>query len=255
MAKLVSILLLPFGAMGFGSSIRWQHTGTNHHTRYLAMGLGEFAVELEKPLGIILEERMVGGKGGGVRVESMSPGGAAALNGMVSPGDVLLSVGGKDVSTSSFDTAMETLIEAPPGKIRMTMGDGLGRMNMAQNLAKKLSSEEAFFVDAVVRAAVRVARVKRKMGDVTAVEIVVGAGFRDEEDGGGGEQRCLVRFFALFSKDAGMSTMTCQVSAIGVRRPLRPGGVPINGDEGREVAIISLSCAKDEGLGSTITLI
>ena len=111
-------------------------------------------------------------------------------------------------------------------------------LDMASNLAKTLSPDQAYFVDAVVRAAVREARLRRKLGNIEEVEIVVGAGFQD------GGQKCLVRFFAIFSKDGGFSTYTCQVSATGVRR-----------SDDETVGIVKLSCAKDEGLGQTIDLI
>ena len=131
---------------------------------------------------------------------------------------------------------MDLLAAAPP-TLELTLGDGLGQMDMAKNLARTLAPEQAFFVDAVVRAAVRAARRAQTLGDVQRVEVVVGAGLQD--DG----RRCLVRFFAIFSKD-GVSTYTCQVAATGVREAA-----------GSEVTITKLSCAKDEGLGQTIDLI
>jgi hypothetical protein len=112
----------------------------------------------------------------------------------------------------------------------------------------------------VVREAVRTARRKRKLGDVTEVEIVVGAGFRDDDGTGGtGGEQCLVRFFALFSRDGGASTSTCQVSATGVRtqqqqQQQRQGAREVEG-AGGTVTITKLSVAKDEGIGNTIDLV
>jgi hypothetical protein len=40
----------------------------------------------------------------------------------------------------------------------LTLGDGLGKMDMAKNLARMLAPEQAFFVGAVVHAAVRETR-------------------------------------------------------------------------------------------------
>ena len=112
-----------------------------------------------------------------------------------------------------------------------------------------------------MREAVRTARRKRKLGDVTEVEIVVGAGFRDDDGTGGtGGEQCLVRFFALFSRDGGASTSTCQVSATGVRtqqqqqQQQRQGAREVEG-AGGIVTITKLSVAKDEGIGNTIDLV
>ena len=112
-----------------------------------------------------------------------------------------------------------------------------------------------------MREAVRTARRKRKLGDVTEVEIVVGAGFRDDDGtGGAGGEQCLVRFFALFSRDGGASTSTCQVSATGVRtqqqqqQQQRQGAREVEG-AGGTVTITKLSVAKDEGIGNTIDLV
>lgn len=203
----------------------------------LCEALGDFTLELQKPLGVILEERTIGAAGGGVRVESLAPDGAAAACG-VAPGDVLLRVGETDVSDFDFDSVMD-LLAASPEKMQLTLGDGLGRMDMAKNVAKTLEPEQAFFVDAVVRQAVREARRKGTVGDVESVEIVIGAGFQDNG------QQCLVRFFAIFSRDGGVSTFTGQVSATGVRS---------SDDEGK-VEILKLSVAKDEGLGKTVDLV
>jgi hypothetical protein len=114
----------------------------------------------------------------------------------------------------------------------------LGRMDMPKNILRTLKTEEdAFFVDAVVREAVREIRRYKKLGDLVRVEVIIGAAVKEEG------RRGLVRFFALFSTD-GVSTYSCNVSATGVRQP----------DDGG-IQIVSLSCAKDEGLGRTFDII
>ena len=196
------------------------------------MGNGDFQVSLDKPLGIILEERE---GSGGVKVGSLIKGGNAASSESIVPGDVLIKVQDTDVSESDFETVMEVIGSAPTS-VCLTLGDGLGTMDIAPNLAKRLSLEEAIYADAVVRAAVREIRRNGKLGGVVAVEIVIGAAVR-KDDGA-----CLVRFFAIFSTD-GVSTYSCNVSATGRR----------NSDG--NIDVIGLSCAKDEGLGQTIDLI
>lgn len=198
----------------------------------LQMALGDYSVTLKKPLGIILEERSKDGNG--VQVKEIIKGGAAESTKMV-PGDVLLQVNDVDVTTYDFDGVMELLISMD-GSIDLTLGDGLGQMDMPKNVVNLLkSTEDAFFVDAVVREAVRGCRKRNgKLGDLLQVEVIVGAGVR--------ESRGQVRFFAIFSTD-GVSTYSCNVSATGVRQ-----------SDG-SVKIVALSCAKDEGLGQTLELI
>jgi hypothetical protein len=201
------------------------------------MALGDFTVELEKPLGIILEEREVGG--GGVKIKELVQDGAAASSTgrTIVPGDVLLQVDDTDVSTLDFDSVMDLLISASP-YVSLTLGDGLGQMDMPKNVAKSLKTpKEAFFVDAVVREAVReIRRNGRRLGDLLNVEVIIGAGVKEEGTRG------LVRFFAIFSTD-GVSTYSCNVSATGVQQ-----------NDG-SIQIVSLSCAKDEGMGQTYDLI
>jgi hypothetical protein len=197
------------------------------------MALGDFDVELNKPLGIILEER---DNGGGAQVKEVTENGAASSTKIVS-GDVLLQVNDVDVSQADFDSVMDLLISTD-GLIHLKLGDGLGQMDMPKNVLKRLKTkEEAFFVDAVVREAVRESRKRTsKLGDLLNVEVIVGAGVSE------GGDRGQARFFAIFSTD-GVSTYSCNVSATGVRQ-----------NDG-SIEIISLSCAKDEGLGQTYELI
>jgi hypothetical protein len=108
---------------------------------------------------------------------------------------------------------MDLLISAQK-TVTMTLGDGLGQLNMPKNVVKTLKTpEDAFFVDAVVREAVREIRRKgRRLGDLLQVEVIIGVGVKEQE----GKRRAMVRFFAIFSTD-GVSTYSCNVSATGVR--------------------------------------
>mmetsp|Transcript_37442 Transcript_37442/g.37783 ORF Transcript_37442/g.37783 Transcript_37442/m.37783 type:complete len:282 (-) Transcript_37442:237-1082(-) len=200
----------------------------------------EYTVELSKPLGIILEE-CGGGQQSGVQVGSLLESGSAIkCAAKIVPGDVLLRVFDSDVSSSQFDDVMDLIVSSPEN-VKLTFGDGLGAMDIVPNLAKQLSAEDAVFADQVVRSAVREIRgdgrpAAKKLGDLLRVEIVIGAGVQDSG------RRCLVRFFALFSRD-GSSTYSCSVSATGVRN-----------ESNESIDIVSLSCAKDEGWGQTIDL-
>ena len=75
----------------------------------------------------------------------------------------------------------------------LTLGDGLGKMDMAKNLARMLAPEQAFFVGAVVHAAVRETRRAQIIGEVQGVEDAVGTAIQDAN------RRCLVRFFVILS--------------------------------------------------------
>lgn len=212
---------------------------SQHTTTSLASAIGEFTEELRKPLGIVLEER----DGGGVKVKDLVEGGAAATRTDIASGDVLLRVDDRDVSALEFDAVMDLLAsldDASP--VRLALSDGLGRMDMPKNVARPLrTTEDAFLVDAVVRRAVReLRRRKGRLGDLLRVEVIVGAGVRDDE---GGRRRGQARFFAIFSTDGGATSYSCNVSATGVR-----------GEDG-SVEIVSLSAAKDEGLGQTFEFI
>lgn len=175
-------------------------------------GLGEYDISLSKPHGIVLEECEPGSSG--LQVESLKAGGAAEQSGLIVCGDVLKKIGRVDVSQSDFDSVMGMLIAAPSDKlIDLTFSDGLGMMDIAPNLAKNTGSENLFVIDEVVRAAVREIRkdasAKGKLGNLTKVENIIGAGVQNG--------RCMVRFFAIFSRDD-VSTFSCSVSATGIKR-------------------------------------
>lgn len=66
-------------------------------------------VTLTKPMGAVLEEA----KPSGVKVEELQDGGSAAETGLLKKGDRLARIMGTDVTSASFDEAMELLIDAP----------------------------------------------------------------------------------------------------------------------------------------------
>ncbi len=199
----------------------------------LAATLGEFTVELKKPLGIVLEERQAGANG--VRVKEIGPDGSAATSRIV-PGDILVQVGNINVKDSDFDFVMDMIASSPPF-VRLTVGDGLGILDMPKNVVNTLKSkEDAYFIDAVVREAVREIRRNGRLGELIKVEVIIGAGVQNDGTRG------LVRFFAIFSTD-GVSSYSCNLASTGVRQT-----------DG-SIKIVSLSCAKDEGLGQTFDLI
>jgi hypothetical protein len=142
------------------------------------MALGDFDVELEKPLGIILEERDIAS---GVQVKELVAGGAASSTQIVA-GDVLLQVNSVDVSKSDFESVMDLLLSIDDDKsVLLTLGDGLGQMDMPKNVVKLLkTTKDAFLVDAIVRQAVRECRKRNyKLGDLLKVEVIIGAGVQD----------------------------------------------------------------------------
>ena len=196
--------------------------------------LGDYTLELEKPLGIVLEER---DGSGGVKVKELVKGGTAAATNIVQ-GDVLLAVNNVDTSSLDFDTVMETIISCD-SPLSITIGDGLGVLDMPKNVIKQLkSTEDAFLIDTIVRQSVREMRRRTNiLGDLLNVEVVIGAGV--QEDGKTGQ----TRFFGIFSTDGGVSSYSCNASSKGRR---------LDDDS---IEILSLSAAKDEGLGQTYQFI
>jgi len=206
----------------------------NHRPRKIPSflkALGDYTVELTKPLGLLLEEATQGS----TRIQQVLDGGSARQSHKVAAGDVLLEINGQNVQETPFDDVMSLLTtDATP--VQLTLGDGLGQLNMPKNVVKLLeSTQDAYLVDAVVRQVVRELRIRQTMGDLLSVEVIVGASVRNE--------RCQVRFFALFSTDGGITSYSCNVAA---SAKVDPKG---------DTEIVSLSCAKDEGLGQTVDII
>ena len=83
------------------------------------------SVELTKPMGIIFEENDA--EFGGVFVQSLKEGGAAAENGKLNSGDQLVIVGTNNVSGLDFDDALGTIIDAPEDKVKLTLFRGTGK--------------------------------------------------------------------------------------------------------------------------------
>lgn len=222
----------------------------------LHLQLGEYSVNLEPPLGMILEERG-DGENSGVKVlevlKDEETAGSAWKSERIAPGEILLQIDGNDVSKSSFDDVMDILTTPSSESFRtIVMGDGLGQFDMPKNVVQQLeSTEDAFLVDAVVREAVRAIRRDGRLGDLLNVEVIVGAGVTTEKNDSA--VRGMVRFFAIFSTD-GVTTYSCNVSATGVRSTNNEDPIDEN-DPNKDIKIITLSCAKDEGLGRTYDLI
>lgn len=223
-----------------------EHDETQPRTRAtemtsMRMALGDYVVEVPKPLGMVLEERAPGQAPRGVKVKELFPNGHASKTGLIVPGDVLLRVGDQDVTNADFDTVMGMLV-TPTDTVRLSLGDGLGQLDMPKNVVKLLrSTEDAYLVDAVVREAVREIRRSGKMGSLLRVEVVVGAGVRRGNDDA--PTRAQTRFFAILSTDGEVSSYSCNVAATGVQW------------QDGTIQIVALSCAKDEGLGQTFELI
>eukprot|EP00529_Nitzschia_sp_RCC80_P029277 CAMPEP_0113505062 /NCGR_PEP_ID=MMETSP0014_2-20120614/35092_1 /TAXON_ID=2857 /ORGANISM="Nitzschia sp." /LENGTH=322 /DNA_ID=CAMNT_0000400301 /DNA_START=11 /DNA_END=979 /DNA_ORIENTATION=- /assembly_acc=CAM_ASM_000159 len=245
-----------------------------------SLGLGEYYVELERPLGMILEERDNGGGGGGVMVKEIMKNGdhdnanggsfSAWKSGVVAPGDVLQRINDVDVSQSDFEQVMDLLVAKDEGSndndsngaLKLVFSDGLGQLDMPKNVLQQLkTSDDAFLIDAVVRQAVREIRRDGRLGDLRHVEVVVGAGVQ-QQDGRtdlGARKLGLARFFAIFSTD-NVTTYSCNCAAKGIKiedTTADNDDENDDNDDGRpiQVRIASLSCAKDEGLGRTYDLI
>mmetsp|Transcript_700 Transcript_700/g.1622 ORF Transcript_700/g.1622 Transcript_700/m.1622 type:complete len:153 (-) Transcript_700:620-1078(-) len=87
-------------------------------TTHLQMALGDYTLHLQKPLGIILQERNNGASG--VRVKELVEGGAASASTDIVAGDVLLQINEVDVSSLDFDTIMDMLISLDPKECTQT---------------------------------------------------------------------------------------------------------------------------------------
>jgi hypothetical protein len=80
------------------------------------------AVQLTKPMGIVFEEN--DSEFGGIFVQSLKEGGAAAVNGLLQPGDQLVAVGTKNVSGLDFDEALGAIIESEGDSTKLTLFRG-----------------------------------------------------------------------------------------------------------------------------------
>ena len=109
---------------------------------------------VEKPLGLVLEELVPGSMG--VAVGSTVEGSNAERSQAVQPGDRLLKIGERDVSSLPFDAVMALLVEAE-SPIQLTLQravypDDEKPLDITPNLAKTLKPDHAVLVDRVVRA-------------------------------------------------------------------------------------------------------
>ena len=80
------------------------------------------AVELTKPMGIVFEEN--DSEFGGIFVQSLKEGGAAAVNGKLQAGDQLVAVGTKNVSGMDFDDALGAIIESEGDTTKLSLFRG-----------------------------------------------------------------------------------------------------------------------------------
>lgn len=84
------------------------------------------AVELTKPMGIVFEENDA--EFGGIFIQSLKDGGAAAaLDGLLKPGDQLVVVGTKNVSGLDFDSSLGAIIESEGEKTKLTLFRGTAK--------------------------------------------------------------------------------------------------------------------------------
>ena len=83
------------------------------------------AVELTKPMGIVFEEN--DSEFGGIFVQSLKEGGAAAVNGKLQAGDQLVSVGTKNVSGMDFDDALGAIIESEGDSTKLNLFRGTAK--------------------------------------------------------------------------------------------------------------------------------
>lgn len=81
-----------------------------------------FCVELEKPMGVVFEENDE--EDGGIFVLSLKEGGNAEQNGVLKPGDQLVSVGTQKVAGETFDFALGAIVgcETSPTKLVVFRG-------------------------------------------------------------------------------------------------------------------------------------
>ncbi|KAL3933216.1 MAG: hypothetical protein SGPRY_000382 [Prymnesium sp.] len=138
------MLLAP--SLGFSPQPRVRAIREPSHRAFSPLAAaGEWTVALQKPLGLLLEER----DRAGVCVSELVAGGAGAASGEIAPGDVLVRVHDSDVTTASFDAVMQMIIDGPD-EVVLTLSDGLGRFDVTPNLGNSLKPEDAMLVDRVV---------------------------------------------------------------------------------------------------------
>jgi C-terminal processing protease CtpA/Prc len=82
-------------------------------------------VELTKPMGIVFEEN--DSEYGGIFVQSLKEGGAAADNALLMSGDQLIAVGTKDVSGLDFDQALGAILDSTDEKTKLTLFRGTAK--------------------------------------------------------------------------------------------------------------------------------
>ena len=85
----------------------------------------QILISVQKPLGLLLEERGAGETGGGVVVAAVGDEGSAAAAGVLE-GDWLLAVNNQDVSAAGLEEVMARIVAAPRAlNLRFARGCGL----------------------------------------------------------------------------------------------------------------------------------
>ncbi|GKY91074.1 hypothetical protein MPSEU_000080200 [Mayamaea pseudoterrestris] len=82
-------------------------------------------VQLTKPMGIVFEEN--DSEFGGIFVQSLKAGGAAAVNGQLLEGDQLVAVNAEKVSGLPFDDALSKILESEGDSARLTIFRGTAK--------------------------------------------------------------------------------------------------------------------------------
>ncbi len=122
-----TFLNLYHDAHGYLPACRSRTWPVNHHhqcsrkctlssSSQYSLGLGEYHVELRRPLGVILEERQqqqardTSVPHDGVIVKEIIKGSSAWNSGIIAPGDVLQRINDMDVSRFPFEQIMDLLV-------------------------------------------------------------------------------------------------------------------------------------------------
>ena len=83
------------------------------------------SVSLTKPMGIIFEENDA--EFGGIFVQSLKDGGAAAENGGLQAGDQLVVVGTQSVCGLDFDEALGAILDSAEDEVKLTLFRGTAK--------------------------------------------------------------------------------------------------------------------------------
>ena len=150
--QLVSLLVLASSSTTFAFVPQYQSTrpaclAANAPNTATTLFASLLSLELEKPLGILLEE-VEEGHPMGVKVEELSDAGSAAASEYADQlvGLKVASVCGEDVTAISFDDVMDKIIDAPsPVQIAFEVEDGADAGGEADEAAEAAAPAEPQF--------------------------------------------------------------------------------------------------------------